>query len=251
MALIQNKTTRALIVIMCALVVTGLGISYIYYQKENKSYDPRVVGARQLYENFNRYAVSSEYDSVFYLMDTLEQIYNSFEHYKSSYEKGVLYNNRSAAYISMFMQDQKSNDSEKDSLLDKAEQAALKSISIYNSWFQNFEGKNEQEIKMLINMDFFLDFDFEKPDLKEIYLEKRVEDILEAQIENKRRLSVSYTNLGMVKRHQSQYDSAALYYKKAIDLWNRNLTAENNLNILLNKPLKKRNIIQKLFPPEK
>jgi hypothetical protein len=47
------------------------------------------------------------------------------------------------------------------------------------------------------------------------------------------------------------YDSAAFYYNNAIELWDRNLTAENNLNILLNRPQKKRNLIQTLFPPEK
>jgi hypothetical protein len=47
------------------------------------------------------------------------------------------------------------------------------------------------------------------------------------------------------------YEKAINNYQKAIDLWDQNLTAENNLNILLGKPLKKRNLIQKLFPPKR
>ena len=89
------------------------------------------------------------------------------------------------------------------------------------------------------------------PDLKTKYIKARTKDIEKAILENDRRLSVCYTNLGIVFRQREQYKQAAEQYKKALELWDRNLNAENNLNVLLGKPLKKRNIIQKLFPPER
>jgi tetratricopeptide (TPR) repeat protein len=89
------------------------------------------------------------------------------------------------------------------------------------------------------------------PDLREKYLRTRTEEILEALEENPRRLSVCYTNLGLIYRYRGEYIKAAEQYKKAIELWDRNLDAENNLNKLLNKPLRKRNFIQRMFPPSK
>ena len=111
--------------------------------------------------------------------------------------------------------------------------------------------KTETELFELIKKSFLIGLDNYSQGQKQKFLKNRVAELKNAQEETKRRLSVSYTNLGLVKRHQLKYDSAAFYYKKAIDLWDRNLTAENNLNILLNNPIKKRNIIQKLFPPER
>jgi len=36
-----------------------------------------------------------------------------------------------------------------------------------------------------------------------------------------------------------------------MELWGENLTAENNLNILLGRPVRKRTFIQKMFPQPK
>jgi len=83
------------------------------------------------------------------------------------------------------------------------------------------------------------------------FLENRVQEIIMAQGENDRRLSVCRTNLGVVYRYQGAYLEAVQQYEMAIELWDRNLEAENNLNKLINKPLKKRSIIQKIFPPER
>jgi hypothetical protein len=47
------------------------------------------------------------------------------------------------------------------------------------------------------------------------------------------------------------YNEAASHYTKALKYWDRNLSAENNLNALLGKPLRKRTLIEKLFPPKK
>ena len=83
------------------------------------------------------------------------------------------------------------------------------------------------------------------------FIEQRIREIEASLRENDRRLSVCRTNLGIIYRMQGSYEEAVRQYELAISLWDRNLEAENNLNRLLNRPLKKRNIIQKMFPPEK
>ena len=47
------------------------------------------------------------------------------------------------------------------------------------------------------------------------------------------------------------WDQASKNYEAAIELWDRNYTAQDNLAILMNQPVQKRSIISRLFPPEK
>ena len=125
------------------------------------------------------------------------------------------------------------------------------SITIYENWLMSYDGKSEHEIEKDLEKGFLVGLqDYDDEDQKK-FLHRRTKEIIEAQVETKRRLSVSYTNLGLVYRHQLRYEEAALSYQKAIENWDRNLTAENNLNKLMGRPEKKRNLIQKLFPPER
>lgn len=260
MGILQHKSTRALILVMVALVFIGLGIASLYYKNYNAQNDPRIIEARKLYENYNALAQANNFVDLFKLLDTIESIYKQYPHYTNSYEVGVLYNNRSAAYLlialyndsmHLFKVDTNFMKLSKDSLLSLSENTCLKSKIIYENWIQKFDNKDEKQIKKLVKIDFFKGLEkYEKSDQTK-FLNRRIEEILNAQKETKRRLSVSYTNLGIIHRHRDEYKSAIECYKKAIDLWDRNLTAENNLNILLGRPTKKRNFIQKMFPPEK
>ncbi|MBN2347784.1 MAG: hypothetical protein JXJ22_03040 [Bacteroidales bacterium] len=247
----RNKTTRVLILAMCALAFIGITISRFYYKNLNNSIDPRIVGARTLYEKYNGYAQNNEFDSIFYLMDTIESIYANSKHYKDSYETGVLYNNRAASFLIMAFNVDTFDRTVQDSLIFLAEKSAEQSVEIYTRWLNVFRNKNEEEIKDIISPDFYSGLENFSPDQKKRYLKNRIKELMDSRIETERRLSVSYTNLGIICRHKLEYESAANYYTRAIELWDRNLTAENNLNILLNRPLKKRNFIQKLFPPDR
>ena len=82
-------------------------------------------------------------------------------------------------------------------------------------------------------------------------LKKRVSLIVDAQLETPRRLSVSLTNLGMISRYLGNLEEAKAHYEKAIELWDRNYTAQDNLAVLLNQPVQKRSMISRLFPPER
>lgn len=248
----KNNKTRILIITMTILVFIGILIAWSYYRGVNKAVDPRIKDARILYEKYNEFTQLSQYDSILWLMDTIEAVYSSIDHYRDGYEIAVLYNNRAAMYLSIYLQP--GNEiviGDTGLFISKAEDAVRKSLQMYQEWFGKFEGLNETAIRENIQASFLNGMEQYSEDETEQFLDKRIQEIVEAQTENRRRLSVSYTNLGLIKRHQHQYDSAAIFYAKAIDLWERNLTAENNLNMLLNRPLKKRNLLQKLFPPEK
>jgi tetratricopeptide (TPR) repeat protein len=234
---------------MCALVLSGFIISHFYYKSVNASVDPRIVPARKLYENYNLFAQENKFDSIFRLLDTIESIYTKVKHYENSFEVGVLYNNRAAACLSLSMNEE--DVTLQDSLLEVANESINNSITIYENWFMNYDGKSEQELEKDLEKGFLVGLeDYDEVDQQK-FLHNRIKEIIEAQVETKRRLSVSYTNLGLVYRHQLLYEAAALSYQKALENWDRNLTAENNLNKLMGRPEKKRNLIQKLFPPER
>ncbi|MBS3769994.1 MAG: hypothetical protein V5A59_10190 [Bacteroidales bacterium] len=238
---------------MSALVFIAIFISHKYYKGINNAVDPRVKEARLLYEKYNDYTKTNEFDSIFHLMDSIEATYSKYPHYRNSYETGVLYNNKAASYLTMALyMDSVSNQSEmQDSMFSMAEKMVNKSITIYTDWLEQFENKSNEEIKNIIEPEFYQGLEQYSVEYQELFINNRIKEIQEAQLETKRRLSVSYTNMGIIKRHKMQYEEAAKNYKTALDMWEKNITAENNLNLLLGKPLKERSFIRKLFPPER
>ncbi len=253
MALFTSRPTKALVLVIGVLVLSGVLIAYFHYRQGNKSVDPRIATARKSYEQYNRFAQASAYDSVFRLMDSIETIYAATEHYRNSYEVGVLYNNRAAAYLAMALYTDSTvcPANEKDSLIRLAEEKEQQAIAIYTDWLDRYGGAETAEIEKIISEDFFTGLEKYSPGEQQAFFTARVKEIDEAREETKRRLSVAYTNQGVIFRTRKDYSSAAECYLKAVDLWDQNLTAENNLNILLGKPLKKRTFIQKLFPPDR
>ncbi|MEX0982644.1 MAG: tetratricopeptide repeat protein [Bacteroidales bacterium] len=246
-----SKPARTLIITMGVLVIIAIVISRKYYRDQEASVDPRIKPARELYEEYNNFAALNQFDSVFQLMDTIESIYTSTNHYASSFELGVIYNNRAAAWLTLGIFGEYYDDWERDSLVARAETAVRKSMRIYENWKENFGDLDELQIKQTIIGDFTSGLEGYSTEVREKFLESRIDEITEAQAELDRRMSVSFTNLGIVYRHREVYDSAAICYQKALELWDRNLTAENNLNSLLGRPQKKRNFIERLFPPER
>ena len=247
----RKKAKRTLVLGMGVLVLFVVFFSKWYYSNLNATVDPRIVPARELYEKYNSYTENNYLDSVFYLMDTIEAIYTSVDHYKEAFELGVLDNNRSAAWLTIALYSEYRDSTEKDSLVCLANNALLKSISLYEKWEDDYAELSQTVIQEKIKPIFLQGLESYETEKQAKYLENRVDEITNNQTEVDRRLSVSYTNLGMVYRYRVQYESAAECYLKALELWDRNLTAKNNLNLLMDKPMEKQNIIQKLFPPER
>ena len=244
-----------LVGIMAIVVVAGILIARSYYGNLNRSVDPRIQHARELYEQYDKIASTGDYYRIFALLDSISVLYRGIPHYAEAFELGVLHNNRAAAQLTMALYRDSIPESafpyselSTDSIVAMAEHNIRKAVALYEVWNLRFEGKEDVEISQIIEVEFMVGLD---PDLADKYLTNRVKEIRTSLVENQRRLSVCYTNLGLVYRLWEEYPEAVIQYEKAIALWERNLDAENNLNKLLGRPLKKRNIIQKLFPPSK
>ncbi len=243
---------------MLIVVVAGVLVARSYYGNLNRSVDPRIRQARELYEQYDSYARLGDYHRIFSLLDSIATIYKSTAHYTEAFELGVLHNNRAAALLTIALYrdsiPQSANpyyELETDSVVALAEKQIRKAIALYDRWDEVFSGKSDEEIRVMIESVFRQGLEQTEPALADKYLKRRVSEISEAVVENQRRLSVCYTNLGLVYRTRGEYPEAVAHYEKAMTLWDRNLDAENNLNKLLNRPIKKRNFIQRMFPPSK
>jgi len=204
-----------------------------------------------LYEAYNDLTAMADYEGIFELMDTIEKIYINIPHYAESYEMGVLYNNRAATYISMAITTHYNDSVLSDSLLNLAQYHVERSIALYKGWLDEWDDRPINEIKDMLEPHFNSQIsEFKEGDVKR-FINKRAKEIKEAQLETPRRLSVSYTNLGIIYRHRELYDEAVNEYITALTIWPDNLAAENNLSILMGKPLKKRSIIRYFFPKDR
>jgi len=254
----RAHSIRTLVLAMVAIVIIGVLVARSYYGNINRSVDPRIAEARELYSRYDQSARTGDYYQIFALLDSIQQIYMDTRHYRVSFEMGVLENNRAAALLTIALYADSIPRSrnpfhgrEADSVVLLARSHALMAIDTYETWNREFEGKSGEQILEMIEPEFTEGLGHSEPDQIRKFLLNRVREIETALRENNRRLSVCYTNLGVIYRHQGAYVEAVEQYEKALELWDRNLDAENNLNKLLNKPIKKRNIIQKLFPPSR
>lgn len=250
---VKNKPRKVLVIFMGTFFVLVIGLVYFLSMQEEKAEDPRVKHARMLYNQYNNLAAENNYREIIALMDSIESIYDSIPHYKYSFEMGVIHNNRCAAFLSMYLnkiqtKDLDVSETQNDSLLDLAEYHAHKSIDSYNSWNNRFESKTKQEIRETIENEFLDGMENVDSKQQQKFLSNRVESLINAQKEINRRQSIAYTNLGIIYRHRNNYEKALLTYNKAIEKWNKNLTAENNRNILLGRPIKKHRMIDKFMP---
>ncbi len=244
-----KKGTIIVISVMTIIVFAGITTAWFYYGNINDAEDPRVIEAKIKYKRYNDLADNKKYEEIFSLLDSMYDIYNLYDDYKYSYETGVIYNNKAALYLTIALFE--TTDANKDSLLDIAKINVEKSIEIYENWLSKFSNLTEPEIKTIIEPVYNSGNNIFEKDKIPKYINKRIKDIVSAQKETTRRLSVSYTNLGIVQRHKNELKNALKTYKKALELWEDNLTAENNINIILGKPVRKRTILEKLFPQEK
>jgi tetratricopeptide (TPR) repeat protein len=251
MVFLKNRSIRVLILVLSTLFVFAFIGAQLYYRYENESSDPRVAQAKILYEKYNEFAFNARYDSVFVLMDSIEAIYSLVSHYEKSYEVGVLYNNRGAAYIAMSLDTAITDSLVKDSLLNLAQVNLKSSIDIYENWLEKWQQFDMEEIRAELKQHFPEDDPTFLGKSAQRYINKRAKEIREAKQETPRRLSVTYTNLGLTYRHKGMYDLAIDNYMKALELWPDNLTAENNINILFGREPKKKSFIRQLFPKDR
>ena len=240
-----TRKTKRLIVIMFIITAITLIAAYFYYERINRLEDPRTVAITEMYIQYNQYVSENDFYNVIAILDTMEQAYKQIDHYRDSFEIGVIYTDRAAAYLTMALYNTE-DEKEKAAYLNIADANLATSLEYYKKWESVYKNRDRVSISEMIRKDFPDNFD-----RRDKIIEKRAGTIEKALSEMNQRKSVTYTNLGIVKRHQGDLELAVKYYQEAIDLWENNISAKSNLNVLLGGEPIKQNFIQKLFPPEK
>jgi tetratricopeptide (TPR) repeat protein len=241
-----KKVAAGILIIISASFLTA----YIYYNGKNKAEDPRIVQTKYMFRRYDNLLKENQFAPALSILDKIDSIFLIVPGYTDSYERAIVRNNRGSAFLGMALYNLHDT-VEKAGLLSIAKTNIDSSIAIYNRWLNRYSALSEEELYADI-YPFFPEDDeaFTGNNIKNI-LKKRVEDLKTAQKETPRRLSVCYTNMGAILRHQYKQDEALKNYVKAIELWKDNYTARNNFNVLLGLPPKDRSIINQLFPPDK
>jgi tetratricopeptide (TPR) repeat protein len=159
-------------------------------------------------------------------------------------------NNRATIYLTRAISDTLV-DEVKLQYLAMAERELNQGIEYYQEWINTFEALDESGIHDMVYNDFMTDPVIANDKRAGLYIRQRVNDIMTARAEMPRRLSVSYTNMGIIRRHENRPEEAVEYYVKALELWEDNLAAKNNLNIIFGRPVEKHGLLRRLFPPRR
>jgi len=241
-----KKVAAGIFIIISASFLTA----YIYYNGKNKAEDPRIVQTKYMFRRYDNLLKKNQFTLALPILEKIDSIFLSVPGYSDSYERAIVRNNRGSAYLGMALYNLQDT-VEKAGLLSIAKTNIDSSIAIYNRWLNKYSALSEKELYAHI-YPFFPENNeaFTGKNIKNI-LKKRVEDLKTAQKETPRRLSVCYTNMGAILRHQYKQEEALKNYVKAIELWKDNYTARNNFNVLMGLPPKDRSIINQLFPPDK
>lgn len=243
----QHKT---LLLVLSGITAISFAFAYFYYQAKNSAEDPRTVGAKYVLKQYDELIAEKKYSDVFPLLDSIEAVFNKVPGYSTSFELGIVYNNRGSAFLSMALYEVKDS-TEKLQLLNFAHKNLDTCILIYRRWIDSFRNYTREQWLKEVSPGFSSDDPAFQGKDAEAILNKRVDDLLLAQKETPRRLSVAYTNLGIVQRHKYMQAEAMDSYILAIKLWKDNFTARNNFNVLMGIDPEDRSIVDQLFPPDK
>ena len=211
----MSMAHKKLIIVLTVFTIAALIGTYFYYQNLNDATDPRTRALETEYQKYPNLLKEKKYDEALQLLEKIKLSYQKIPDYKNSYEIGVILNDQAVVYLV------------------QAEKTFLEP--------QNFSPNILEHRKNFLKQARY-------------YTEKSIEQyqkITPQKTETLRRLSVSYTNLGVISRYENNRQNAKLYYEKAVRLWADNDTAVNNLNVLLGKPIQKRSVLKKLFPKDK
>jgi hypothetical protein len=246
-----SKGTKVVLVITFSVSALAVLFAIFYYRDLNNLEDPRTKKARELLALFDKESVRISDFSSFSLLDSANAVFRSYPDYESSFETGVIYNNKCSSLLMAAIYDTTISSTEKSKMLDLSMSYCDSSITVYKNWISNWEELSgddiAEKIRPLINEN---DNHFKGLNFRRIF-ERRVKDLIAAQVETPRRLSVSLSNKGTIYRHKFLVDSALLCYQNALTRWKDNRTAKSNLSVLMGGEPVKPSIIESLFPPDK
>ncbi len=249
--LIISRGTKVIIGITFSVSLVAIIFAFFYYRSLNRTEDPRVRKAREALFAYDKSSGGINSFEAFHLLDTASVYYRSLPDYASSFEIGLIHNNKCSALLLMALYDSTAGESEKSRLLDLSMRYCDSSIVNYRNWLDEWEGLSRETINdkvvpfMKENDPVFNGLNFNK------VLSGRIKYIETAQIETPRRLSVSLTNKGTIYRHKLMPDSALLLYQEALTLWKDNRAAKSNMSVLLGGEPVNPSLIESLFPPDR
>ena len=243
--------TKKILAITISVSVMAILFAFIYYHTLNNWEDPRIIKAREILSEYENIAGSAQPAGAFPLLDSAFAIFSSLPDYNCSFEKGVIYNNKSSGLLLAAIYDSGISGEEKSNLLALSIIFCDSSIIQYRRWLDEWEDLSSDDIAERLGQ-FMKEEDpaFRGLNFKRIF-SQRIKNIVTAQIETPRRLSVSFTNKGTIFRHMMEPDSSLAYYRMALELWEQNRTAKSNLNVLMGGEPIKPKLIESLFPPDK
>jgi tetratricopeptide (TPR) repeat protein len=248
---IPTKGTRTILVITFSVSILAVVFAFFYYRRINNSEDPRIRKAREFLVKYDKASGNINSIEQFPFLDSADVIFKSYPDYETSFEVGVIYNNKCSALLLSALYDSTINATEKSTLLALSMDYCDSSIFIYENWIAEWGKLSPENIADRISI--FMnekDPEFKDSNFRMIF-SGRVKNIVKAQIETPRRLSVSLSNKGTIYRHMMKLDSALNCYQLAISLWKDNRTAKSNMTVLMGGKPVKPSIIESLFPPDK
>lgn len=249
--LIITRGTKVIMVITFSVSLAALIFAFFYYRGINRSEDPRILKARELLFAYDKVSGNLNIPEAFPLLDSAYKIFKSLPDYESSFETGVIFNNKCSSLLLKAVYDSTIKKAEKNILLDISSKYCDSSISSYKRWIREWYQLTPEKIAEKLS-PFMKKEDpaFAGRDYKKIF-ERRVRNIVMAQTETPRRLSVSLTNKGTIYRHMMKPDSSLLLYREALTLWKDNRIAKSNLSVLTGGDPVNPSLIESLFPPDK
>ena len=248
---IVSKGTKVIFAITFSVSLIAVVFAFFYYRSINNSEDPRIRKAREYLSEFDKNSGKPDSFDLFPLLDSAFTIFRSLPDYNTSYEMGLIYNNKCSSLLLMAIYDSTINEAEKRKLLSLSMKFCDSSILIYRRWIDEWDSLSQYDIERKIEPYMSEGGEaFEGYSIRKIFA-RRVKNIIKAQIETPRRLSVSLTNKGTIYRHMIKTDSSLICYNQALDLWKDNRIAKSNLNVLLGGEPVKPSLIESLFPPDK
>ncbi len=247
--------------IRCLVVVVGLvalGIvlfGKFYYDRINRSEDPRTIFARQGFLRFERALADKKYADALAVLSRISAVYAAVPGYKDSYERGVVHNNRGTVFLLQAEETIVETGEPRHQfvvpLLKTAQEDLQAAVACYERWMEDWGRLDRPAVRLRLRAFFAEGDPAFGPISPRRILAKRVSDVLAAQVETPRRLSVSLTNLGIVYRYLGDPDKARAYYEKALALWPKNPAARENLNVLLGRPVPERSVLRRIFPEKR
>jgi tetratricopeptide (TPR) repeat protein len=248
--------TKKVFSVVIIITLGIIGSAWLKYRDINRSADPRVIEGRFLYKEYGNLKNTGKYDDAFAILDKIEAIYLKAPGYENSYEIGVIENDRSSYYLDKVETELLTNEANliKENIalyLTFAREHCEKSISIHQQWLNSVGKLTQDQVVSLITPWFskndpaFKGYNYDK------ILKRRVKEIVDAQVETERRLSVSYSNMGIIERYEKNTEKSKECYEKALELWPENYVAKNNLRVLHGQPIEKRSIVKQLFPKDR